>query len=178
MSRIGGRQLRKLRAMPECAADRCVAFLKGVQDDAMRLHLASMAWWRFSAADDATASSVLRVLSGCTAKEPGSGADYMHRALRTLSPLTQAQLTVWFGCENLYQAASLFMGDRPVLLGQHCQRCRLYKLGCSAYDRIGADDCTLWSDPFVQSVAAAVRKDGGTWRDPCKGLDDNGKGKP
>ena len=178
MSRIGGRKLRKLRSMEECSVGRCTAFLRTVQDDAMRLHLASMAWWRFSAVNEGVAESVRRIITACKSREPGSGQDYMHRALRVLSPLSQAQLSVWFGCENLYQAASLFVGNKPALLGAHCQACRLYKLGCTEYDRMGADDCPLWNDPFVQGVAATIKKDGGTWRDPCRGLDDNGKGKP
>ena len=175
MSRIGGRQLRKLRAAEGCSAEECAAFLEGVQDDAMRLHMASMAWWRFSAAGENTAGPVLRVLSRCRAKEPGSGMDYMHRALRVLSPLSQAQLAVWFGCETLYHAAAIFSGDRPAMMGKHCHVCRLYKLGCDTYDRIGADDCVLWKDPFVQGVADVVKKAGGRWNDPCAGMGDDGK---
>lgn len=175
MSRIGGRMMRKLHAMEECSAARCVAFLEGVEEDAMRLHFASMAWWRFSSVGEGAAGPVLGVLRRCTAKEPGSGADYMRRALRTLSPLSRSQLSAWFGCENLYQAAALFIGDRPPMMGRHCPKCRLYKQGCDAYDRLGADDCPLWDDKFVQGVAAVVKKDGGAWRDPCNRVDDEGK---
>ena len=49
LSRIGGRQLRKLRAREECSPEKCVEFLRGIADESLRLHLASMAWWRFSA---------------------------------------------------------------------------------------------------------------------------------
>ncbi len=175
MSRIGSRQLRKLRTAEGCSAEECAAFLEGVQDDAMRLHLASMAWWRFSAAGENMAGPVLRVLSRCRAKEPGSGMDYMHRALRVLSPLSHEQLAVWFGCETLYHAATIFNGDRPALMGKHCHMCKLYKLGCDTYDRIGADDCVLWKDSFVQGVAGAVKKAGGGWNDPCAGIGDDGK---
>ena len=95
--------------------------------------------------------------------------------LRVLSPLSQPQLSVWFGFDTLHQAASLFSGGVPYLIGSRCQRCRLYKLGCTDYDKIGANDCPLWDDPFVQGVAAVVKKAGGQWHDPCRWLDENGK---
>lgn len=172
MSRIGGRQLRKLRNLPECSPEKCTEFLRGVQDDALRLHLASMAWWRFSAACERAAEAVRRIMTACKSREPGSGADYMHSALRVLSPLSQVQLTAWFGCDSLYQAASIFSGSVPSLLGEHCQRCGLYKLGCTDYDKLGANECPLWNDRFVQGVASAVKKAGGTWSDPCAGIPD------
>lgn len=175
MSRIGGRQLRKLRSLPECSPEKCTAFLLGVEEDAMRLHLSSMAWWRFSAAGECAADEVRRIMTGCKSREPGSGMAYMHRVLRVLSPLSQPQLSVWFGFDTLHQAASLFSGGVPYLIGSHCQRCRLYKLGCTDYDKIGANDCPLWDDPFVQGVAAVVKKAGGQWHDPCRWLDENGK---
>jgi len=175
MSRIGGRQLRKLRSLDECSADKCTAFLMQVEDDSMRLHLSSMAWWRFSAAEDKAAEQVRRIMTACRSREPGYGTDYMHRALRVLSPLSPAQLAVWFGCETLYQAAALFSGDRPALMGKNCHRCRLYKLGCTDYDKLGADDCPLCDDKFVQGVALAVKRAGGVWRNPCNGMDDDGK---
>ena len=35
---------------------------------------------------------------------------------------------------------------------------------------LGADDCPLQGDRFVQDVAAAVKKAGGLWKNPCKGI--------
>lgn len=172
MSRIGGRKLRRLRALRQCSADECVVFLGAVRDDALRLHLASMAWWRFSAACDKGAEAIRRLMVGCASREPDGGVEYMHDALRVLSPLSQEQLAVWFGFENLYQAASLFSGGLPDALGEHCKQCRLYKLGCTDYDKIGADSCPLWNDKFVQSVAAVIRKAGGVWHDPCRSVQD------
>lgn len=177
MSRIGGRRTRKLRALEECSARRCVEFLVTVGEDVLRFHLASMAWWRFSAMGEGAAGPIMRVLSRCKSKEPGSGTAYMHRALRVLSPLTQAQLSVWFGFDNLYQAAALFSDDIPEMVGRHCRKCRLYRLGCTAYDRLWANSCTLWKDSFVQSVAAAIKKAGGSWHNPCRGIGGSGKDK-
>lgn len=172
MSRIGGRRLRHMRSLKQCSAAECVSFLSAVERDALRLHLASMAWWRFSAASDRGAEAIRRVMVGCVSREPDSGTEYMHHALHVLSPLSQEQLAVWFGFENLHQAASLFSGGLPYAVGEHCRQCRLYKLGCTDYDKIGADDCPLWSDRFVQGVASAIRKAGGAWDDPCAGIPD------
>lgn len=171
MSRIARRKLRKIRAHDSCSVARCVTFLKSVADETMRMHLASMAWWRFSADDAPAASAVMRVMNACHASKPEEGRAYMHAAVRTLSPLSSEQLSAWFGCENLYQMAALFIGDIPPKLGKHCQKCRLYKQGCNSYGQLTADDCPFWDDSFVQAVAASVAK-AGEWRNPCKGIPD------
>lgn len=175
MSRIAGRNLRKVRVLEECSAARCLEFLRGVKEEAMRLHLASMAWWRFSTDDAGAAEPILGLIRDARAEIPESGAAYMHRALRVLSPLTSTQLAVWFGCENLYQLATVFMGDRPPSVGRHCSKCGLYKQGCTAYSTLGANDCRLWRDAFVQNVAAAVSH-AGRWKNPCSGIDNGSPG--
>lgn len=169
LSRISGRKLRKARALPECSVDRCVRFLNGIEDESMRLHLASMAWWRFSADSDGSADPLLRIMRGIQADIPQTGVDYVHRALRALSPLTPLQLSIWFGCENLYQVVSAFASDRGPMIGEHCSKCGLYKQGCTSYDSLGADTCPFWGDGFVQSVAKTVSKAGG-WRNPCANM--------
>ena len=166
LSRISGRKLRRARSLAECSVARCVAFLNGIEDESMRLHLASMAWWRFSADSDGSADPLLRIMRGTRADIPQTGLDYVHRALKVLSPLSQTQLAVWFGCENLYQLVSAFIGDSPPVIGEHCSKCALYKQGCTTYDSLGADSCPFWGDAFVQSVAKTVSKAGG-WRNPC-----------
>ena len=170
LSRIGGRQLRKLRAREECSPEKCVEFLRGIADESLRLHLASMAWWRFSAEKGGAAEPMRQVMEECRARTIGSGTEYMHSAIRALSPLSQHQLSAWFGCDTLYGIVSLFSDDIPEMIGVHCNKCRLYKMGCTDYYRIGADDCQHWHDQFVQKTAAAVKKDGGHWRNPCGGI--------
>lgn len=175
MSRIAGRKLRRAMKSDECSVARCVAFLRGVEEEGMRLHFASMAWWRFSADNDGAAAPLLRIMRKSRADMPPIGVDYMHRAIRALSPLTPMQLATWFGCDNLYQLAAVFIEDRPNMAGIHCTRCALYKQGCSAYNVIGADDCPLWNDEFVQQVAREIAK-AGQWKDPCKGITPKGDG--
>jgi len=176
MSRIAGRKLRRARKSDECSVARCVAFLRRVPDEPMRLHLASMAWWRFSADNDGVAAPLLKMMRALYARTsmPEPCSDYMHRALRTLSPLTPLQLATWFGCDSLYQMAAVFTPDRPVVVGRYCAKCALYKQGCTAYNVIGADDCPLWEDEFIQQIARVVTKTGG-WRDPCKGVANDGR---
>lgn len=170
LSRIGGRQLRKLRARDECSPSRCVEFLRGIGDDALRLHLASMAWWRFSAEKDGAAEPMRQVMEECRSCTIGSGTAYLHAALRALSPLSQNQLSAWFGCESLYRIVSLFSDAIPETEGEHCRKCHLYRMGCTDYYRIGADGCQHWRDPFVQKTAAAVKRNKGKWQDPCNGI--------
>jgi len=174
MSRIAGRGLRRARKSDECSVARCVAFLRGVKEEGMRLHFASMAWWRFSADNDGAGAPLLRIMRKSRAGMPEIGPDYMHRALVALSPLTPMQLSTWFGCDNLYQLASVFIEDRPVLTGEHCPKCWLYKNGCTAYNEIGADYCPLWRDEFVQNLARTITKAGG-WKNPCNGVTDAGE---
>ena len=167
--------MRQVRALEECSVQRCVAFLEGIKDEAMRLHLAAMAWWRFSVDDKGAAGPLLELAKNARAEVPDSGASYMHRALRTLSPLTHSQLSAWFGCDNLYQLVDVFVGDRPQVVGKHCTRCGLYKQGCTAYSTLGADNCHLWRDEFVQKVAAVIAK-AGRWHNPCRGIDQTKRG--
>lgn len=170
MTRAAGRKLRKLRALPECSVDKCVEFLNSVPQLHLRKHLASMAWWRFSADEDArNADAVQAVMAACPPSRLEFTTEYLHQAMRALSRLSQTQISAWFGCDNVYQIAELFSGDRPVLVGPHCAKCRLYRLGCTAHGTLGAELCTLWEDKFIQSVAASVRKSG-EWRDPCKDI--------
>lgn len=170
LTRVAGRRLRKLRRLPSCSVETCAEFLKGVDDAEMRFHLATMAWWRFSADEKGTKADQIRaVMAACSVKKPSFGPEYMHRALKTLSPLTEEQLSVWFGCDSLYQVAALFNGEADDRIGPHCGKCRLLKTGCSAATLGRAADCTLWNDAWLQGVAGAVTKAGG-WKDPCKSV--------
>lgn len=171
LTRMAGRRLRKIRKMPSCTVGKCSEFLLSVGDPELRLHLAAMAWWRFSSdGEESTAKAIQRIMEACPAFKndggPSFGEDYMQRAIRAISPLTTEQITAWFGCDDVYKMASLFYGERPTQVGKHCLRCRLYKAGCTAHGLLGADDCPFWNNPFVQGIARAVVKNGG-WRDPC-----------
>lgn len=172
LTRVAGRRLRKMRAMPACSVARCVEFLKTVEDPKTRFHLASMAWWRFSSEEvKADTSAIREVMTGCHETQvPALCPDYCHRALRLLSPLSAEQMAVWFGCENLFQAARLFSGGIPERDGKKCRRCALFKMGCTMHGLLGADECPLWCDKFVQAVATVVKKAGGVWKNPCKNV--------
>ena len=168
LTRLAGRRLRKLKRSPACSAQTCVSFLKGVDDEAMRFHLASMAWWRLSADEShGTAAPIRAVMLSCRITTPEFGLDYVHRALAILTRLDAEQLACWFGCDTPYQVMRTFLGDRETRVGSHCGKCRLLKQGCTDAGTIGADDCPLWNDPVAQGVAAAVAKDGG-WRNPMR----------
>lgn len=169
LTRVAGRRLRRMRAIPSCSIEKCAAFLRSVQDREMRFHLATMAWWRFSAdGADGTTEPIRSVMANCNVGNPEFGTTYLHTALKALSKLTPEQLTVWFGCENLYQIAALFSGEIPDRLGPHCRKCRLFKMGCTAATLGRASDCTLWDDRWLQGIAETVAKDG--WKDPCKNV--------
>lgn len=170
MSRLAGRKLRQTRLLDECSVERCVSFLQSIKEEAMRLHLASMAWWRFSADNAAGAEPLLDMIKASKAEVPDSGPAYMHRAIRALSPLSPTQLAIWFGCGNLYQLVDVFTGDRPQKVGRHCTKCGLYKQGCTTYNTLGADDCPFWRDAFVQKLASVLAK-AGKWHNPCRGID-------
>lgn len=177
LTRVAGRKLRKLRLLPECSVARCAEFLSSVSDNSLRLHLSSMAWWRFSAENDSGAAEpVRRIMADCPPFPPEFGKDYLHLAMKELSRLNQAQISAWFGCDDVYHIAALFSGDRPERTGPHCQKCRLYKLGCTYHGMLGSESCPLWEDQFVQGVAAAVSRSGG-WNDPCRGVQDAEKQK-
>ena len=170
LTRVAGRKLRRLKRMPECSIARCVEFLRGVGDRALRFHLASMAWWRFSQDDMGVNTSALReLMAGSAIEKPAFGISYMHEVLRLLSPLSPEQLTTWFGHDNLYQVAAFYGGVSFSQDGKNCHKCRLYGQGCTAHNMIGADDCALWKDKYVQDVAKAISK-AGRWNDPCKNI--------
>lgn len=169
MSRIANRKMRQMRSMDECSIGRCLAFVRSIKDEAMRMHLASMAWWRFSADSSGVAGPLLDIARNSRAEVPDYGPDYMHRVLKVLSPLTEAQLSTWFGCTDLYHLVDAFMEDRPAVIGINCAKCGLYKQGCTTYNMLGADECQLWNDEFVQAVAGVVSKTG-KWSDPVKGI--------
>lgn len=168
LARVAGRKLRKLKRRPECSVFRCVGFLNTIQDRALRFHLASMAWWRFSSDKDGDAPDAIRaVMNECTVHQPEFCTEYMHGVLKALSPLTPEQLVAWFGHENVFQIAAFYSGLEFDKDGKHCRKCRLYRQGCTMHGLNGADDCPLWKDEFVQGVAKAVAK-AGLWRNPCK----------
>ena len=172
MTRVGGRRLRKMRAMPSCTVDKCVEFLNTVEDSKTRFHLASMAWWRFSSEEvKADTSAIREIMTACReTRVPTLCLDYCHRALKLLSPLSEEQMAVWFGCEDRFHAARLFSGGIEERDGRKCRKCALFKMGCTMHGMLGADDCPLQGDRFVQDVAAAVKKAGGLWKNPCKGI--------
>lgn len=169
LSRIEGRRARQARGFDECSVAKCIEFIRGIDDEAMRMHLASMAWWRFSTDSSGIADPLLAIAKSSRATVPEYGEDYMHRVVKTLSPLSMAQLSVWFGCNTLYSLVDAFMGEHPDIVGEHCQQCGLYRHGCDASRMLWANDCQLWKDKFVQEVAGVVSKDMG-WRDPCRGM--------
>lgn len=177
LTRVAGRKMRRLRGLPECSVARCADFLASIEDEGMRLHLSSMAWWRFSSDGSPDGIGRIRkIMTACRPFLPEFGEQYLHSVLRVLSPLSPEQLATWFGHENLYQIVELFSGERPEITGSHCTKCKLYRLGCTAYAMIGADDCPYWKDAFVQSVASAVSK-AGVWNNPCKGISDTPEAK-
>lgn len=168
LTRIAGRRLRRLRRNPECSVAKCVEFLNGIDDRALRFHLASMAWWRFSSDGGVENSEPVRTIMVESAIEkPAFGIPYMHSVLRLLSPLSQDQLTAWFGHDNLHQIASFYGGVGGWRDGVHCQKCRLYGQGCTMHNLLGADDCPLWDDEYVQRVAKAI-DDADGWHNPCR----------
>lgn len=170
LTRVAGRRLRKLRALPSCTVAKCVAFLKTIEDPKTRFHFASMAWWRFSSEEvGANTAGIRAVMADCHETQvPALGMDYCHRALKLLSPLAAEQMAVWFGCENLFQAARLFSGGIQERDGEKCRKCALFKMGCTMHGMLGADDCPLQGDRFVQDVAAVIKKANGAWKNPCK----------
>jgi len=177
LTRVAGRKLRQLRALPSCSAEKCLTFLQSITEPAMRLHLSSMAWWRFSSDGvEGVAEGVRKVMADCPPFAPEFGLAYLHRAFRALSRLSAEQISAWFGCDDVYQMAALFIGERPADVGKHCLKCKLYKMGCTAHGLLGADDCPFWNDAFVQGVAATVAKKAG-WKDPCKGIPETEEGK-
>ena len=158
LSRIAGRKQRQARVLEECSIDRCVAFLRGVKEEAMRLHLASMAWWRLSAGDGRAAEPIRTLMLNARAELPDSGAAYTHRVLRVLQPLSRTQLSAWFGCENLYQLVHAFADTVPPEVGSHCGKCGLYRHGCTEYGMLTANKCRLWKDETIQRIARTWQK--------------------
>ena len=170
LTRVAGRRLRKLKRLPECSVKRLVQFLKTVKDRSLRFHLSTMAWWRFSQDDTGVDTSEIRKIMVASAIEkPAFGIAYMHEVLKLLSPLSAEQLTTWFGHESLHQVAAFYGGVSFDRDGVNCGKCRLYGQGCTLHNLLGADDCPLWSDRYVQDVAKAIAK-AGKWKDPCRGV--------
>lgn len=167
MARAVRGRMRTLRKSDLCRPSECVRFLKKVKDDDVRHHLACMAWWRMSTFTDSDeVRGIVEVMQGNRAPVREFGPEYMHRAITALSPLKPEQLSVWFGFENLYQAVSLYMGEKSEERGVHCQNCLLFKQGCTDYGRKGVENCRLWQDKFIQAVAGVVAADK-KWDNPC-----------